>query len=376
MRSGTSGRRYTGVVRAARQLIGAVKRAERPMLQQHPYRRLKVGIIGAGQVVEDSHLPVLSSLPKVEIQWISDRDEARCEFMGKMYGVPYIPAERVQDALYEIDVCLIAIPLGVREPYLRLCAAHGVTVYVEKPIARTLNEHDTLLQLFDPLNPAVGFQRRCYKTTLMMQSIIQDKLFGSLIGVNGSLAHYELKSGGKSKFITDKTLSGGGIVIESAIHTLDQILFASHASDILVSAATGIVEEGIEFEVTSTASMTVNNSSVPITLFISRLTNRSQQIDFLFEEATVRMYPGPTSPLLVSSHREASHPYTLDSVGDNSGVAYSTTQAFYIYWRTFLENIGQSTGNFTLASEARLTTSWVEQIYNVMDDYSSVAEIK
>src|ERR1700730_14990387 len=99
---------------------------------------LRIGIIGAGQIVEDAHLPVLKAIEGTTITWIADIDKARADLLSRMYHVREIEASDISRAIADIDVCLIAIPLGVRRDYIERCAESGVALYAEKPFARTV----------------------------------------------------------------------------------------------------------------------------------------------------------------------------------------------------------------------------------------------
>ena len=81
----------------------------------------KVGIIGAGAIVETAHLPVLKVLDKTEVVWVYDRNEDRSGLISRMFEVPVIKEEKLAASIAAIDICLLSIPYGARAAYFQIC---------------------------------------------------------------------------------------------------------------------------------------------------------------------------------------------------------------------------------------------------------------
>jgi len=330
---------------------------------------LRVGIIGAGQIVEDAHLPVLKAIEGATVTWIADIDKARSDLLSRMYHVRSIDASDISRAIADIDVCLIAIPLGARRDYIERCAETGVALYAEKPFARTVEEHGRYCRLFPEYKLAAGFQRRLYHTTHIIREIIAGQYFSKLNRVAYSIGQYSVKSGGATKFVTDPVLSGGGFVIESAIHGLDQILLATGADDITVESAGAVVFNNIDYQVTTLAALTASDHKVSVECEMTRLRNLRQEFDYHFDNATVSFGLAPASPLAVTGvDRSAQVTLKLEigSAGAPRDSAFSVNQAFYLFWSMFLQGIASKETNITSASKSLLTTQWVEGIYRAI----------
>jgi predicted dehydrogenase len=69
---------------------------------------VSAGIIGTGDIVISSHLPVLLAMRSVRVAWILDVDTSRCATVGKAYRVPAIKMPEPLANLPEADVVLIA----------------------------------------------------------------------------------------------------------------------------------------------------------------------------------------------------------------------------------------------------------------------------
>src|SRR4051812_31184350 len=102
---------------------------------------LAVGVIGAGQIVEFNHLSVLKTRSNVSVAWLYDTDDARANLLSSMYAVRSITRSELPAAVGEVDICLLAVPYGYRTEYINLCAGSDTALYVEKPFATTVAEH-------------------------------------------------------------------------------------------------------------------------------------------------------------------------------------------------------------------------------------------
>ena len=142
--------------------------------------RVRVGVIGAGWVAQSWHLPVLAAMPRVELSWICDIDRARAEKTANAFGV----RETRQDAADcpDVDIALVAIPLGFREPVLATLFSRKWHASVEKPFAATCVEHDAILQAAASAGVEVGvaFLRRFYAGTVLARQLIARMMLGPI----------------------------------------------------------------------------------------------------------------------------------------------------------------------------------------------------
>lgn len=337
-----------------------------PLSRQHD---LKVAIIGAGKIVEDAHLPVLKTMPGIRIAWITDQQPERRSLIEKMYSVRTLEPTAALTALADVDACLIAVPLGARKPYLENCAKFNVAAYIEKPFARSSTEHQREMDAFPSHAIAVGFQRRAYQTVQTLRQIIQSGMFGPLRAINLTEATFSLSSGGATSFRSSSASAGGGVAIESAIHSLDQILYVTSAQDIQTTEINGIVRDGIDYQVSLTSQLTMpHQSKVDVRVFLSRLQNRTDCFQFTFEHATVMLPGKPDQPLVISSQDTSIAPLTIATFSDRLfDPARTVNQAFIVFWDRFVAGLHDRNVNLTSAATSVLTTHWIEQIYDHLD---------
>src|SRR5205807_335883 len=118
---------------------------------------LSVGVVGAGTIAREVHLPVLSAMPKVRIAWVADRDDVRARALARAFRLPAVSLPPCPSELPPCQAVLLAIPVGARGGYYQALAARGTAVFAEKPFALTATDHQQFLSLFPPHAIACGY---------------------------------------------------------------------------------------------------------------------------------------------------------------------------------------------------------------------------
>src|SRR5206468_12511189 len=109
-------------------------------LEERPW---KVGIVGAGMVTSGSHLPVLVNMSDVNVEWICDRSLPTAKAVARSYKIANAYAEISQCP--DVDVVLVAVPVGARQAVVPEVLSRGWHAFCEKPFAMTLAEHEAYL---------------------------------------------------------------------------------------------------------------------------------------------------------------------------------------------------------------------------------------
>ncbi|MEU6001386.1 MULTISPECIES: Gfo/Idh/MocA family protein [unclassified Streptomyces] len=124
---------------------------------------MKVGCIGLGDIAEKAYLPVLTTLPGVELH-LQTRTPAT---LARVAGVHHIPDERCHadlDALLAqgIDAAFVHASTSAHPEIVTRLLEAGVATYVDKPLAYELADSERLVGLADEraTSLAVGFNRR------------------------------------------------------------------------------------------------------------------------------------------------------------------------------------------------------------------------
>ncbi|HXQ84670.1 MAG TPA: Gfo/Idh/MocA family oxidoreductase, partial [Xanthobacteraceae bacterium] len=99
---------------------------------------LRIGVIGVG-VMGSNHARVLSELPGVKLIGVADPDRKRRDLVARTLGcAAFDDAEALMH--HGVDAVIIAAPTHLHRDIATACAARGIHVLVEKPIASTVEE--------------------------------------------------------------------------------------------------------------------------------------------------------------------------------------------------------------------------------------------
>ena len=107
-------------------------------------KRLRTAVIGAGHMGR-FHASKFAAAEGSELVAIVDADAARAAEIAKPLGCRAIGDYR--ELFGQVDAACIAVPTVLHHEVGSACIAAGLHVLVEKPLARTLEEADSLLEL-------------------------------------------------------------------------------------------------------------------------------------------------------------------------------------------------------------------------------------
>jgi predicted dehydrogenase len=122
-------------------------------------KAVRIGLIGLGRMGQN-HLRVLSLLKGVELAFIADADLAVAQRLGAQYDVPGVTD--VDSVLACADAVIICTPTVTHADYIRLAAGKIRHIFVEKPLADTLENAESVARFVADkgLNLQVGLIER------------------------------------------------------------------------------------------------------------------------------------------------------------------------------------------------------------------------
>jgi len=190
---------------------------------------LKVGIIGAGAVVQGAHVKAFQSRDDVAVAAIADPSENCRNLIGEKLGCKALFEDyrRVLDdpSIQAVDICL---PHYLHERVVLDALAAGKDVLLEKPIAMTLEQADTMINAARNAHRQfyVSLNQRFYPAHRKLKEIIASGEYGKpflalcqLVG--DELARLNDPNSWKGKW----DLAGGGALIDTGTHIVDLVLW-------------------------------------------------------------------------------------------------------------------------------------------------------
>jgi myo-inositol 2-dehydrogenase/D-chiro-inositol 1-dehydrogenase len=189
---------------------------------------VRVAIIGAGWIAAE-HAAILSRLDGVELAAVCDVDEARARALAD--GAPvYTDWRELLDREAAECVFVCTPPLAHREPTVE-ALERGVHVYLEKPIARGLDDAEAIVSAAarSAAVCAVGYQWRAVEVLDNLRAALDGQELGLLIGIGTGPT--------KSRSWFLDRAQGGGNLLERASHGIDLMrAVAGEVDSVQVSA--------------------------------------------------------------------------------------------------------------------------------------------
>ena len=126
-------------------------------------RRIRVGLVGAGNWAFHGHLRVLDLLPDYEVVAVYARRREAAEKAAQRYGIQHI-AESIADlvALPDVDVVIVLTTAPQHEEAVSAAIAAGKHVYCEWPLTISTQRAEKIERLVRDagIRHVVGLQRR------------------------------------------------------------------------------------------------------------------------------------------------------------------------------------------------------------------------
>ena len=194
---------------------------------------IRWGIIGAGDVCEVKSGPAFNKVAHSKLVAVMRRDAAKAADFAQRHGVPkwYNDAAKLIDDP-GVNAIYIATPPGSHVEYTFMAAKAGKPVYVEKPMARTHAECQSMVEACKkaavPL--FVAYYRRCLPNFLKVKSLLDQGAIGDVRYVNIKL-NKTLEpdivgaSGQADNWRIFPEVAGGGYFYDLACHQLDILDF-------------------------------------------------------------------------------------------------------------------------------------------------------
>jgi predicted dehydrogenase len=170
---------------------------------------LRVGVVGVG-VMGSNHARVVSELPGVKLVGVADPDRKRCDQVARTLGCASFADA---DALMRqgVDAVTIAAPTHLHRDIAIDCAARGIHILVEKPIASTVEE-----------SRAVVAAARRAGVTLMVGHV--ERFNPAVQSIKRAIKDQDILSIAITRVGPfPPRMSNVGVVIDLAVHDIDLI---------------------------------------------------------------------------------------------------------------------------------------------------------
>lgn len=320
--------------------------------------KFEIGIIGAGNIASMLHLPLLSSMDIVSIKYVADIRQPRK--LASYYKTEGIEIRDDLALLPDCDVVLLATPVGVRERYIREFSKRGTAIFSEKPFALDLESHNRFLRLAQKVT--CNYLTTYYSAVRQLKEIVSSGMFGQVKGAYISEGGIQGATGiEKENYRTKVELSGGGVLMETACHTLSQLTFILQGYNVSVRDSE-VISQG-DLDVHAAANLQVAGdkgfkvkfdigSAKPLrNVCLFAFDNTIIQFDHTNPKSTLRLMP-------VGNTKSVSLEIT-----PSAAWARSIYQGTYLKWKMFLDALLRKDRIDTKSETSLDTTRIIAEIY-------------
>jgi predicted dehydrogenase len=298
---------------------------------------IRVGMVGAGWIARE-HRRVLDSVADARLAAVCDLDLDRAGALAAGTGARTYRAWR--DLLDREDLGALIVctpPRSHRDPAVA-ALSRGLPVYLEKPIARTLEDAAEIVAAAGDAGTvcAVGYQWHALDLLDELPGLLAGQQVGLLVGTNIGPTQ-------SRPWFTDMR-AGGGNLLERGSHHMDLVraiageVVAVQAAASRIRLARGAGEAG---DIDDALTIMLELASGALATIVVAWTRPGQPgtygMDIIASEATLRLALDPDFTLSGMdrgqpvTRRAASHPFErsvrrfLDAAGDHDPAAVACT---------------------------------------------------
>ncbi len=221
-----------------------------------------VAIIGAGNIAQSIHLPMLKKMADVRVEAIVDRQIAKARIVAEKHKVPV--ATRSLDEVLKmpnVDAVIVATSTDAHASNALDAIAAGKHVFIERPAARTLEETQAIKAAADEagVHVMIGMNHRFRPDIVHMKNAISRGEIGQIYYVK---AGWVKQRSTDARWMANADKAGGGVLVDLGVSVLDMILHVFDFGRVHSVVANTYNQETRAVEDVAIGMLTFENGSV------------------------------------------------------------------------------------------------------------------
>lgn len=221
-----------------------------------------VALIGAGNIAQSIHLPMLKKMPDVRLEAIVDKQIAKARIVAEKHKVPV--ATRSLDEVLKmpsVDAVIVATSTDAHASIAMEAIAAGKHVFIERPAARTLEETQAIKAAADEagVHVMIGMNHRFRPDIVHMKNAIARGEIGQIYYVK---AGWVKQRSTDARWMANADKAGGGVLVDLGVSVLDMILHVFDFGRVHSVVANTYNQETRAVEDVAIGMLTFENGSV------------------------------------------------------------------------------------------------------------------
>lgn len=185
-------------------------------------RRLRIGVVGCGEVAVRFHLPAVARSQHATLAAVVDSDAGRASEIARRFGARYALVD-YRDLVGRVDAAVVATPNHLHASVTGRLLQDGIDVMCEKPIACTVNEAREMIAAARSGPGRLTVAHNCRFTPAMQEAkrLVDAGYLGALEEMSGAFGAPLGAWKARTDFRGRRELAGGGVLIDLGIHLID-----------------------------------------------------------------------------------------------------------------------------------------------------------
>jgi len=200
---------------------------------------VRFAVVGCGNAAQQIHLPALRA-EGVDITAFASRSRASADLLRDAWGGGVV-VDRWEDAIVreDVDAVVVAAPNAFHCDIAVAAATAGKHVLVDKPMACTTEDADTIIAAADAHRVlVVPFHNTRFAAPFVAaQRFVAAGRIGEVTGFRVAFGHAGPQTWAPhAEWFFDRTQSGGGCLIDLGVHVIDVVRYVTGDDITSVSA--------------------------------------------------------------------------------------------------------------------------------------------
>ncbi|MBQ2696096.1 MAG: Gfo/Idh/MocA family oxidoreductase [Clostridia bacterium] len=188
--------------------------------------KIKWGVIGCGGIADRRTLPGMMLAENAELIAVMDANPEAANRCKEKYNAKYA-FTKIEDllSLAEIEAVYIASPVFCHKEQCLLAAKAKKHILLEKPMGLTTEESTEIAAICEQegVKLGVAFMMRFHSYHQKMREIVSAGTLGEIVSARAQFTCWYPEI--ENCWRQNKTLSGGGAMLDMAIHSIDLIRY-------------------------------------------------------------------------------------------------------------------------------------------------------
>lgn len=188
---------------------------------------IRIGIVGAGAIVQVAHLPAIKRLKGIEVSAVCDTDTPKARAVADRFGIPMV-YDDLEDLIghESLDAVLLCTPNHLHESHTLAGLSAGLHVLVERPMTMNASSVQKIIKASDHYQRMVmvGMSHRYRPDVQAVRQFVQNGELGEIDSVRASW-HVARPSRAQLGWRQRRELAGGGVMLDLGLTMLDLALW-------------------------------------------------------------------------------------------------------------------------------------------------------